>query len=104
MFHEFLHRLGSDPSKVFPRKAFLEHLNRFGRFGLIMAIVCLPIFTSNADEAPDIDIMVEKMQDLQDNGTELKMDELQFTTAKTLDVYNKRMAGVIQDMSDLGYI
>lgn len=44
------------------------------------------------------------MQDLQDNGTELKMDELQFTTSKTLDVYNKRMVGVIQDMVDLGYI
>lgn len=46
---EFLKRLGSDPEKLFPREAFDDHLKRFGRFGLTMAAMVLPIFVSEVE-------------------------------------------------------
>ena len=50
LFTDFLtFRLGSDPEKLFPRSVFDEHLLRYGKFGLAMAIMVLPIFTSNVE-------------------------------------------------------
>lgn len=97
-------RLGSDPAKVFPRKVFLEHLKRFGNFGLVMSVICLPIFTSNAEDVPELDLMAEKMQEVQDHGGDLDMGEMNFTSSSTRGVYDDRITGVIRDMHDLGYI
>ncbi|CAO1394910.1 unnamed protein product [Diamesa serratosioi] len=96
----YIKRLGSDPEKVFPRSAFDEHLMRFGKFGLAMAVMVLPVFTSNAADLPDMDEMAEIYQ----SGEEIDMTEFDFTSSKTIDVYNKRMLGVIHDMYNLGYI
>ncbi|CAO1379873.1 unnamed protein product [Diamesa tonsa] len=96
----FIKRLGSDPEKVFPRSAFDEHLMRFGKFGLAMAVMVLPIFTSNADDLPDMDEMAEKYQ----NGEELDTAEYDLSKSKTIGVYNTRMSGVFHDMCNLGYI
>jgi hypothetical protein len=38
------------------------------------------------------------------SGEELKVEEMQFTSLKTVDVYNKRMGDVFRDMYRLGYI
>ena len=92
--------LGSDPEKVFPRSAFDDHLMRFGKFGLAMAMMVLPVFTSNADDLPDMDEMAEIYQ----SGEEIDMNKYNFAESKTIDVYNKRMLGVIHDMYNLGYI
>lgn len=96
--------MGSEPSEVFPREAFDDHLKRFGKFGLAMAIMVLPIFTSQADDIPDMDEMAEKMQDSIEQGTEVSIETLQFSSEKTIGAYNERMSGVFQDMYDLGYI
>lgn len=69
-----------------------------------MAVICLPVFTSNAEDAPDIEEMANKLQDMQDKGETLAADEMSFTTEKTKGVYTERMGGVIRDMIDLGYI
>lgn len=95
-----LYSLGSDPEKVFPRSAFNEHLMRFGKFGLAMAVMVLPIFTSNAEDLPDMDEMAEKYQ----NGEEIDTAEYDLKSSKTIGVYNTRMSGVIHDMCNLGYI
>lgn len=92
--------MGSDPEKVFPRSAFDEHLMRFGKFGLAMAVMVLPIFTTNADDLPDMDEMAEKYQ----NGEELDTAEYDLSKSKTIGVYNTRMSGVFHDMCNLGYI
>lgn len=100
----FLKRLGSDPAKIFPREVLNQHLKRFGKFGLAMAIMVLPIFTSNPEDIPDMDRMAEKFKDAQENGEELNNEDLKFSSANTIGEYNKRMDGVFQDMYRLGYI
>ena len=69
-----------------------------------MAIMVLPIFTSKADDIPDMDEMAEKMQEADENGTAAGDIDISFTSSKTLDVYNERMSGVFEDMYDLKYI
>lgn len=96
--------MGSNPEEVFPRIALDDQLKKFGKFGLAMAIMVLPIFTSQADDIPDMDAMAEKMKESLENGTEVSMDSMQFSSEKTIGVYNERMSGVFQDMYDLGYI
>lgn len=97
---DLIHSLGSDPEKVFPRSAFDEHLMRFGKFGLAMAVMVLPIFTSNADDLPDMDEMAEIYQ----KGEEINTENYDLSKSKTIDVYNNRMSGVIHDLCNLGYI
>lgn len=96
--------MGSDPQKLFPRSAFDDQLKRFGKFGLAMAIMTLPVFTSNPEDTPDMDEMAEQFKEAQENGEEFKMDEVSFQSEKTLGVYEKRMKGVWEDMHRLDYI
>lgn len=69
-----------------------------------MAIMVLPIFTSNAEDVPDMDEMAEKFKDRQENGTEFDESLMNFSSASTINVYNDRMSGVFIDMVNLGYI
>ncbi|KAG5671600.1 hypothetical protein PVAND_001793 [Polypedilum vanderplanki] len=103
----FIIRLGSDPKKVYPREIFDEQLKKFGKFGLAMAMILLPIFTSDVDDVPDLDDLAEKLQELQstENGHK-EFDEgfLEFTSSKTIDKYEERMMGVFIDMYNLDYV
>lgn len=93
-------RLGSDPATVFPRDVFESHLKKFGKFGLAMAIILVPMVTSDADDAPEIDDVAEAFKD----NKEQSGDVMNFTTAKTLKVYEQRMMGIFEDMYNYGYI
>lgn len=94
----FIIRLGSDPEKLFPRSAFEDQLKKFGKFGLVMASIIVPVITSNAEDIPDLDNMSEKLA----NGEDCS--DFTFTSAKTEDIYKVRMSDVIRDVVDLGYI
>ncbi|CRK87818.1 CLUMA_CG001606, isoform A, partial [Clunio marinus] len=100
----YLTRLGSDPSKLFPRRAFFDQLKKFGRFGMSMAMIVLPFFTSQADDIPDMDQMAENMKEAMDKGEEVDTKLFNFTSDKTKDAYKTRMVGVFEDVYDLGYI
>lgn len=69
-----------------------------------MAVMCLPIFTSKAEDIPDMDEMAEKLQDVLQSGEKLDESEMQFTSKNTIGAYNERMMGVFQDVYDLNYI
>ncbi|CAG9802882.1 unnamed protein product [Chironomus riparius] len=99
----FIQRLGSDPEQLFPREAFESHLKKFGKFGLIMAMAVLPLFTSDVDDIPDMEELAEKIKRI---GADEEVDKSAFniTTDKTYDRYAERMIGVCEDMYSLGYI
>jgi len=94
------HRLGSDPATVFPRDIFESHLKKFGKFGLAMAIILVPMVTSDADDVPEIDDVADAFKDNKDQSG----DVMNFTSAKTLKVYEQRMMGIFEDMYNYGYI
>lgn len=90
--------MGSDPSKVFPRSAFEDQLKKFGKFGLAMAMMSLPVITNR--EAVDMDEMAERSLRY-DEEAEENMESLK---SPPNEVYISRMKGVFQDMYDLGYV
>ncbi|XP_062537181.1 uncharacterized protein LOC134205682 isoform X2 [Armigeres subalbatus] len=96
----FLIRLGSDPEKLFPRTALDEQLQKFGRFGLLMAVMLLPIITTKSEDVPDMDEMAEKME----SGADLSADLDNFRSESTDAVYRERISGCCKDMVELGYI
>jgi hypothetical protein len=70
-----------------------------------MSVMLLPIFTTNADEIPDMDDIAEKIKKSQEIGEEMDMSMLEnFAQTRTIGTYNERMLGVFQDMYNLGYI
>lgn len=63
------------------------------------------MITSKADEIPDLDEMAQKMQDKQENKTEMDPKEfMDFTKMSTANTCNQRMRDVMIDMHNLGYI
>ncbi|XP_070495614.1 uncharacterized protein [Chironomus tepperi] len=99
----FISRLGSNPEKLFPRQTFEKHLKEFGKFGLIMAMIVLPIFTSDASDIPDMDELAENLKKIGESE-QVDKEAFKFTTEKTFDKYADRMIGVCDDMYSLGYI
>lgn len=97
---EFLRRLGSDPEKLFPRKALDEQLQKFGRFGLLMAVMILPVITTKSEDVPDLEEMAEKME----SGADLSAEVDNFRSESTEAVYREKMVGCCRDMVQLGYI
>ncbi|KAG5677969.1 hypothetical protein PVAND_007681 [Polypedilum vanderplanki] len=97
---EFIKRLNSDPEKLFPRSIFEHHLKKFGKFGLVMAIILVPMFTSSAEDIPEMDDVADEYQ----LSKEASGSVMNFTSSKTIGVYEKRMLGILQDMVEFGYI
>ncbi|XP_040152163.1 uncharacterized protein LOC120893969 [Anopheles arabiensis] len=100
---EHLHNLGGDVERQFPRSAFREQLKKFGRYGLLIAMLILPMICTPNDELPDTNKAMEGLVKENPDGD----DEVHFeygTTEKAAIRYQKRMSGCIRDMVRLGYI
>lgn len=91
-------RLGSDPTKLFPYDAMLEHLHKFGKFGMVMATMLLPIITSEEGKTPDLDELANGMSEKRDIDVNI------FMTDNSKDEFNKRVRDVVIDMVRLDYL
>ncbi|KAG5670234.1 hypothetical protein PVAND_000511 [Polypedilum vanderplanki] len=89
--------LNSDPNKLFPRHIFGEHLKKFGKFGLYIAVMFLPIITTNKEDTPDLDEISDKTKNTE-NSENPSID------FKPSERYEKRILGVFEDICNLGYI
>lgn len=88
--------MGSDPAKLFPFDALQDGLRRFGKFGLVLATLLLPMLTLESEKCPDMDELSESL------GKGVPDDNVVFKPEAA--VFNKRMRDVIVDMDRLGYI
>jgi len=68
-----------------------------------MAMMVLPIFTSDVNDIPDMDEMAENFKRI-GADEEIDVSSFSFTTEKTYDRYAERMIGICNDMYSLGYI
>lgn len=93
-----VYRLGSDPLNLFPYDVMLEHFHKFGKFGLIMATMLLPMITAEEGTSPDLDELAINMSENRE------MDVNVFLTNNSKDEYNKRLRDVIIDMVRLDYL
>lgn len=83
----------------------LEHLQKFGKFGLIMATALLPMLTSNG-QGLNLDEMSDEFNVYKDGTTEMPEveDMPTFITEDSQERFNERMRGVAIDMVRLGYV
>lgn len=93
-FHHL--RLGSDPVKLFPYEMMLEHLHKFGKFGLILATLLVRLFTLN------VSLQLDEHIDANDEKRTAEM--IKSISQKSRENYMDRMRGIIIDMVELEYI
>lgn len=86
-------RLGCDVTEVFPYSAMLQQLQKFGRFGLYMAVLIVPMLTTDANAIPDLDELSQNYLNGEENV--FKPDEQRL---------NQRLSDIIVDLHRLGYI
>lgn len=97
-------RLGSDPEALFPFDLMQEHFRKFGKFGLILAAMLLPMITADPDFGVNLDEFADQVSDYKDGKAELDMKDNPFLSEKSKMKLNKRLRGVAIDMVRLGYI
>lgn len=103
LFFTQFNRLGSDPEKLYPRVVFENDLKHFGHYGFVMAMIVLPLFTSDANDVPDMDDLAENFKKIGENE-DLKDDAFKNTKDENYARYSERMMDVCKDMVKLGYI
>uniref|UniRef100_A0A8D8ACI7 Uncharacterized oxidoreductase dhs-27 n=1 Tax=Culex pipiens TaxID=7175 RepID=A0A8D8ACI7_CULPI len=93
-----LKKLGGNVESQFPRATFQDHWKRFGRFGLLMGLIVLPIVCTAKEELPEMEDYIDRAEQQQDA-------EFNFgTSEQAQEMYRTRMAGMIRDVVRLGYL
>lgn len=94
---ETINATGSEAAKLFTLNDCYDQLKKFGKYGLLMAPLLLHIITADPKDIPDMDAMVEEMQNKNNtsNNGFMKMGQL--------DRFNSRMRDVIRDIFEYGY-
>ncbi|XP_053948125.1 uncharacterized protein LOC128856802 [Anastrepha ludens] len=95
-----IYRLGSNPSKLFPREKFNEELNRRGAVALLFAMIVLPIITIKSEDVPNLEELSERVE----TGEFINLKESGLLCKGNVDTYGKRMRDVVIDCIDFGYI
>lgn len=92
-------RLGSDVEKLYPYSAMLDQFRKFGKFGLYMASLLLPMLTADASAVPDLD---ELSVDMQNDDKDVNANI--FKSEGSDERFAKRLGGVFYCMDRLGYL
>lgn len=90
-----LTRLGSNPDKIFTLNDLLDQLRKFGKFGLCMTAMVIPMISAESKDIPDLDKVAENLNE----GTEFEG----FDKNQKNMIYKTRMSDVIRDIIRLGY-
>lgn len=93
---ELLNSLGGDAAKQFPFEALLDQMEKFGKFGVIMSLIMIPILQTSSEDFPDLDEMAGDMESKPNNFTD------KFGTNNK--GYKERMNGIAADAIRYGYM
>lgn len=98
-------RCGEDPNQIFPLDAFNKQLKTFGRFGLPMALMLVPMITTKAEDLPDMDKMGELMAEFKKTGIKPKdMEEMEALFTAGNARVQARIRDVVEDIISYGYL
>lgn len=104
-FSKFLKRLGEDPEQLFSFEEFDKQLKKYGRFGMPMALMLIPIITTQTKDLPDFDRMAELMEEFK-KGDQMSDEAKQVmeVSAQSAKRVGARTRDVVIDMARLGYM
>lgn len=77
----------------------LEHFRKFGKFGLVLAAILLPLLTKDSGKEVDLDGISDGVK-----TGEVNLDTNIFMTDSSTKRFNKRLRDVVIDMARLEYI
>lgn len=89
---------GSDPEKLFTFDNLHEQLNKYGKFGVLMAPILTEIMVASSEMVQDMDEYAEKIA----NGCEL-VELCQFDK-ETENVFVERLNDIFDDARKYGWI
>lgn len=69
-----------------------------GGFGFLVSMMTLPFFSSDINDNPDFD----RLSELACRGE--TVDFVNWSSPKSIEIYNERMLGVFRDCDKFGYI
>lgn len=102
---KLLKRLGEDPEQLFSFEDLQKQLKKFGRFGLPMALMLVPMITTQTQDLPDMDKLAELMEEFK-KGDQMSDEAKEFMEKGNESA--KRVAarthGVAIDMVRFGYM
>lgn len=96
-----IYRLGSDPEKLFPYTMMLDHMNKFARYGLILASTTSPVLLSPAGIRSNLDW--DEMAENFMRSQEIPANLYKLTDEATIKL-NKHFRDVAVDMIRLKYL
>lgn len=104
-FCKFLKRLGEDPEQLFSFEDFQKQLKKFGRFGMPMALMLVPLITTQSKDLPDFDKMAELMEEFK-KGDQMSDEAKHYMdiTIQSAKRVGARTRDVALDMVRLGYM
>lgn len=98
---DLLDHLGGDTMTQFPFTALLRQLKKFGKFGIIMAAIIIPLITKPNEEIPDMDFMADNMNT---DNEEMKEAMMKSFLSNDESRFTGRMKGVLHDAIRYGYL
>jgi hypothetical protein len=98
---DFITRLGSDGENLFKYNDFKKQMKKFGRYGLLMSVMVVPIIVAQAVDLPDMDKVAKDMAE--NKGAAIEMMNMDTVSSGTEQAYKKRITGVVRDIIRLGY-
>lgn len=90
--------MGSDPEKLFSFNLMQEHLQKFGKFGFILATVVLPLLGTDKGNGLNIDGIADNTGNHEDS----QIFDSFYKNSK--NKFNTRLRDVAIDMIQLGYV
>lgn len=88
--------------KQLPQTALFRQLKFFGKYGILMSLVLLPIIATKKEDLPDLDYLSEALQNGDDE--ELGAIDLMFQNPKATSSYKARIKENILDACSYGYL
>src|SRR5690349_22770147 len=90
---DLLDHMGGDTQTQFPFTALLRQLKQFGKFGIIMASMLVPMLALRPENLPDMDFLAENMKT---DDPEM-IAEMMKSFGSQDDGYKPRMRGNLLD-------
>lgn len=97
--------MGSNPEKLFSCELMMEHLRKFGKFGLIMASTLLPTITASRESVMNLDDTSSNENSSSGELSKLpKLKDHPLISDSSLNRFNKRVRDIAIDMVRLEYV
>ncbi|XP_063695698.1 uncharacterized protein LOC134827090 [Culicoides brevitarsis] len=105
LYHEtfgaFLEKFGEQSERIFPFSAFQEEWKKFGKLGLLHALLILGVVTISTEDLPDMDKSMDELMD--PNAKENAQSAMMKAAEANLKKLEPRIRDIVLDIDRFGY-